>query len=255
MSQKISEMTAGSAIGGKEMLPAVQGGANVRTNPDSILAAYKVLRPVARIAFLQFEEPGVGALEPAAAGQRYAVGYVGSPAGGWGTISGVAVGDIIQYDGTAWVIDWDASAAPAAGAGFQVQVATSGNQVGGGWHSFSGANWQANSVAPANYSVTATGSNASGAAFHGSNGLPSGVVVNSTSTGQGVRTSSAIGPTTYLNISSNQVELYPSANTDQFHGLSQGQAVPLAAGGWRTIMTVYRQDIGRNIHFTIAQSS
>ncbi|OYQ31445.1 hypothetical protein CHU95_20045 [Niveispirillum lacus] len=255
MSQKISEMTAGSAIGGKEMLPAVQGGANVRTNPDAVLAAFKVLRPVARVAFLQFEEPGVGALPPATTGDRYAVGFVGSPAGSWGSIAGVAAGDIIQYNGSAWVIDWDASAAVAGGAGFLVQVATGANLTGGGWHGFIGGSWQALVQAPAVYSVNATGSNASGAAFHGSNGLPSSVVVNSTASGQGVRASSAVGPTTYLNTSGNQVELYPASNSDQFHGLSQGQAVPLSAGGWRTIMTVYRQDIGRNIHVTLAQSA
>ncbi len=255
MSTKISEMDPAGTLTGAEMIPVVQAGDNVRSSPDQILGAAKVLRPVARVAFLQFEEPGVGALPPATAGDRYAVGFVGSPAGGWGSIAGVAVGDILQYDGSAWAIDWDASAAVAGGAGFLVQVATGSNLTGGGWHGFIGGNWQALVQAPAVYSVNATGSNASGAAFHGGNGLPSSVVVNSTSSGQGVRASSAVGPTTYLNTSANQVELYPSSNSDQFVGLSQGQAVPLAAGGWRTIMTVYRQDIGRNIHITTAQSA
>ncbi|MGQ3049844.1 MAG: hypothetical protein ACT6Q8_24285 [Niveispirillum sp.] len=255
MSQKISEMTAGSAIGGKEMLPAVQGGANVRTNPDAVLAAYKVLRPVLRIAFLQFEQPGVAPLGAATAGDRYAVGFVGTPAGAWGSIPGVAVGDVIQYTGSAWVIDWDASAAPAAGAGYIVQVAASGAQAAGGWNAFSGTSWQPIAVTPASYTANASGSDAVSAAMHGSNGLPSAVIISSSATGQGVRASAAIGPTTYLNTSANQVELYPTNPTDQFIGLSQGQSVQIPAGGWRTITTVFRQDIGRNIHLTIAQSS
>lgn len=255
MSTKISEMDAAAALSGAEMIPVVQGGDNVRTSPDQILGAAKVLRPVLRVVALQFDEPGVGPIGAATLGDRYAVTYVGSPAGGWGSIPGVAAGDIIEYNGSAWSISWDASAAVAGGAGYIVQVASGANLTGGGWQGFIGGNWQSLVPAPSAYSANATGSNQGSASYHGSNGLPSSVAVNSSGSGQGIHASSAIGPTVYLNISANAIELYPASGTDQFVGLSQGQSVPLAAGGWISVMTAYRQDIGRNIHFIIGQSS
>lgn len=53
--------------------------------------------------------PGVG-LPAAASGQRYILeSNTGSLHANWGTISGVGNGDIVQYNGSAWVVAYDVS--------------------------------------------------------------------------------------------------------------------------------------------------
>ena len=53
--------------------------------------------------------PGAG-LPAAASGQRYILASnTGSLAVGWGTITGVGDGDIVQYNGSAWVVAYDVS--------------------------------------------------------------------------------------------------------------------------------------------------
>jgi len=53
--------------------------------------------------------PGAG-LPAAATGQRYILeSGTGSLAAGWGTISGVGDNDIVEYNGTAWVVSYDVS--------------------------------------------------------------------------------------------------------------------------------------------------
>jgi hypothetical protein len=53
--------------------------------------------------------PGAG-LPAAATGQRYILeSGTGSLAGGWGAIAGVGNNDIVEYNGTAWVVSYDVS--------------------------------------------------------------------------------------------------------------------------------------------------
>lgn len=78
---------------------------------DAALAGLDFQKDInALVADASTTAPGSG-LPAAATGQRYILeSGTGTLAGGWGAISGVGDNDIVEYNGTAWVVAYDVSA-------------------------------------------------------------------------------------------------------------------------------------------------